>query len=205
MLKRYSAGRGRRGPAPPPSRFRPSPSRDFALACPCIASGHLPRRASPSRTPAAATAAPHGVLQRQRPPIRPPRMASGPPTSPFRLGGTCAPFFPLNFYALDSRLMGAAAASGGACRVPPLLTAAHVRPTATLPRRWTERGSDLASTMRYTPISSPLALTLSNSGVPQISGDRRCSRQTTNRHGWAPTGHGNLTGPKAEGKVLTNI
>jgi len=177
VLKRYSAGRGRRGPAPPPSRFRPSPSRDFALACPCSCA------ASPPATSPAALR-PRGPLQRQRPPIRPPRMASGPPTSPFRLGGTCAPFFPLNFYALDSRLMGAAAASGGACRVPPLLTAAHVRPTATLPRRWTERGSDLASTMRYTPISSPLALTLSNSGVPQISGDRRCWRQTTNRHGY---------------------
>ena len=138
-----------------------------------IAFGHLPRRASPSRTPAAATAAytapSHG------------KWTTNVPLPPRR--HLCTLFSP-EFYALDSRLMGAAAASGGACRVPPLLTAAHVRPTATLPRRWTERGSDLASTMRYTPISSPLALTLSNSGVPQISGDRRCWRQTTNRHGY---------------------
>ena len=141
----------------PVHRLRPPPPPRFALADPCSGNGRL-----------------YGPLAWQVDHQRPPSASAAP----------VLPFFPLNFYALDSRLMGAAAASGGACRVPPLLTAAHVRPTATLPRRWTERGSDLASTMRYTPISSPLALTLSNSGVPQISGDRRCWRQTTNRHGY---------------------
>ncbi|XP_066324571.1 predicted GPI-anchored protein 58 [Miscanthus floridulus] len=134
----------RRGPAPPSSRFRPSPSRDFALACPCSGAGHsyvsaaAPHHLRPpppprfaladpcscngydSRSPAAATAAytapSHG------------KWTTNVPLPPRR--HLCS-LFPLNFYALDSRLMGAATTSGGACRVPPLLTAAYVRPTAT--------------------------------------------------------------------------
>ncbi|XP_066361477.1 uncharacterized protein [Miscanthus floridulus] len=119
----------RRGPAPPPSRFRPSPSRDFALACPCSCA------ASPPATSPAALR-PRGPLQRQRPPILPPRMINGCRRRIWR----------------------------GVPRAP----VAHCSARAAY--------GDSAAEMDRTGLRSSVH--------DEISGDRRCWRQTTNRHGY---------------------